>query len=66
MELYIGDGVMFWECLLFGVSTFDFLYLDMHLDMCFILWTYVLCSMYLVLCFDIGMNLCGCMDIFLI
>ena len=66
MELYLGDGVIFWECLLFGVSTFDFLYLDMYLDMCFILWTYVLCGMCLVLCFDVGMNLCACMDICLI
>ena len=33
----LGDSVIFWECLLFGVSTFDFLYLD------------VLCGIYLVL-----------------
>jgi len=61
MELYLGDGVIFWEYLIFGVSTFDFLYLDMYLDMCFVLWTYVLCDMYLVLCFEVGMNLCACM-----
>jgi len=62
MEVYLGDGVIFWEYLLFGVSTFDFLYLDT----CFVLWTYVLCGKYLVLCFEVGMNLCACMDIFLI
>ena len=51
MKLFVEDSVTFWKCLLFRVSIFDFLYLDMYLDldMCFILWTYALYGMYLIL-----------------